>query len=95
VLVYFFKPEVAAGWTTLSLQISGMMFIFSILFVFFAEYLIQLTSANPTRSRRHLVFREIRSRLSRRSRRLNVVDPAGNFKLGAPAHIFAEPGEAQ
>jgi hypothetical protein len=93
VLVYFFKPEVAAGWTTLSLQISGMMFIFSILFVFFAEYLIQLTSANPTRSRRHLVFREIRSRLSRRRRRLNVASRQLQARCSRP-HFRGAGGSA-
>jgi hypothetical protein len=85
--VYLLKPDVQAGWTTLSLQTSGMMFIFSVLFVFLAEYLIQILSANPARSRRHLVSREITSQIARQGRRLNVIDGTGEFQLGAPADL--------
>jgi hypothetical protein len=88
--IYVFKPDVQAGWTTLSLQTSGMMFIFSVLFVFLAEYLIQILSANPARSRRHLVSREITSQIARQGRRLNVVDGAGEFQLGAPADLVED-----
>lgn len=87
--IYFFKKDVQAGWTTLSLQTSGMMFIFSVLFVFLAEYLIQILSTSPARGRRHLVTREITSQISRRSGRLNVVDGSGDFQLGAPADLVA------
>jgi hypothetical protein len=85
--VWLLKPDVQAGWTTLSLQSSGMMFIFSVLFVFLAEYLIQILSANPARSRRHLVSREITSQIARQEGRLNVIDGAGEFQLGAPADL--------
>jgi hypothetical protein len=85
--VYLLKPDVQAGWTTLSLQTSGMMFIFSVLFVFLAEYLIQILSANLARSRRHLVSREITSQIARQGGRLNVVDGSGEFQLGAPADL--------
>jgi hypothetical protein len=76
--VFLLKRDVAAGWTTLSLQLSGMMFIFSV---------IQLYAGAPPRSRRHLVLRELRSPSSRRAGRLNVVDADGRFQLGAPAWL--------
>lgn len=84
VAVYLFKPHVEAGWTTLSLQLAGMMFIFSVVLMFLSEYVIQIHAANPPRGRRTVVLREVRSPLSRRSMRLNVVDALGEFHVGAP-----------
>ncbi len=85
--VFLLKRDVAAGWTTLSLQLSGMMFIFSVVLLFVSEYVIQIYAGAPPRSRRHLVVRELRSPLSRRTERLNVVDAEGRFQLGAPAWL--------
>jgi hypothetical protein len=87
VIIYLFKPNVAAGWTTLSLQLAGMMFIFSLVFLFLCEYVIEIHAAHPPRSRRHRVTRELRSPLSRRSARLNVVDFNGQLQIGAPADL--------
>lgn len=87
VAVYLLKPHVEAGWTTLSLQLAGMMFIFSVVLMFLSEYVIQIHAANPPRGRRSLVLREVRSPLSRRSMRLNVVDALGEFHVGAPAGV--------
>lgn len=81
-VVYFFVPYVR-GWTTLSLQISGMMLLFSTIFILLAEYVVQIHSTNPARRRRGLVMREWRSARTKRSARLNVVDPGGNFQVGA------------
>lgn len=88
VAVYIFKPDVAEGWTTISLQLAAMMFIFSVLFMLLSEYVLQIHAAHPPRSLRHLVMREIRSTLSRRSARLNVVDAQGRFQLGAPPELI-------
>ena len=85
--VYLFKPDVAEGWTTISLQLAVMMFVFSMVLLFIGEYVIQIHSANPPRSRRYLVLRELRSPLSRRSARLNIVDAEGRFQLGQPAWL--------
>ena len=87
--VFLFQKNVAAGWTTLSLQLASMMFVFSIVLLFISEYVIQIHSASPPRSRRYLVVRELRSPLSRRTRRLNVVDGDGAFQLGKPAWLIA------
>ena len=88
--VFLFQKNVAAGWTTLSLQLASMMFVFSIVLLFISEYVIQIHSASPPRSRRYLVVRELRSPLSRRTRRLNVVDGDGQFQLGKPDWLIAE-----
>jgi hypothetical protein len=94
VLVYLFKTDVEPGWTTLSLQMAGMMFLFSTQFLFLSEYLVQILSAAPAIGRRHLVARELRGTLSRRSSRLNVVGKDGQFYLGAPPHLIRpEAGE--
>jgi hypothetical protein len=85
--VFLLKRDVAAGWTTVSLQLSGMMFIFSVVLLFLSEYVIQIYAGAPPRSRRHLVVRELRSPLSRRTERLNVVDAEGRFQLGKPAWL--------
>jgi hypothetical protein len=84
VAIYLFKTNVEPGWTTLSLQSAGMMFIFSLQFLFLSEYLVQILSTSPPANRRQLVARELRSAVSRRSGRLNVVDGEGKFQLGAP-----------
>jgi hypothetical protein len=88
--IYLFKRDVAAGWTTMSLQLAAMMFFFSIVLLFLSEYVIQIHSASPPRNRRYLVVRELRSPLSRRTRRLNVVDGEGRFQLGKPAPALAD-----
>ncbi len=86
--VYLFKPDVAAGWTTISMQLAAMMFIFSLVLLFISEYIIQIHSASPPRSRRYLVLRELRSPLSRRSARLNIVDSEGRFQMGQPSWLL-------
>jgi len=86
VVVYLFKPGVEAGWTTLSLQISGMMFLFSLLFALMAEYMLGIYRGLPPR-RRYVITREVRSPGQRHSRRLNVINEEGDFHLGMPAKI--------
>lgn len=95
VVIYIFKKDLIQGWTTMSLQLAGMMFIFSLIFLFLSEYIIQIHAANPPRTRRHLIAREIRSTLSRRSARLNVVNSAGDFQLGAPSNLSELAGRAK
>ncbi|WFU38850.1 hypothetical protein QA640_31250 [Bradyrhizobium sp. CB82] len=89
-IIYFFKTEVAPGWTTLSLQSAGMMFAMSLQFLFLSEYLIKILAASPVTSRRYLVAREVRGPLSRRSQRLNIVDQEGRYQVGAPADLLTE-----
>jgi polyisoprenyl-phosphate glycosyltransferase len=82
--VYMLKPDIAAGWTTISLQIAAMMFTFSLVLLFISEYVIQIHSSSPPRSHRYLVVRELRSTLSRRGGRLNIVDAEGRYQIGRP-----------
>jgi hypothetical protein len=81
-MVYVFKSDVEKGWTTLSLQVSGMMFLFSIMFFLLSEYMVQIYGMLAMR-RRRIVVRELRSGVTRRTGRLNVVDEAGEYRLGA------------
>jgi polyisoprenyl-phosphate glycosyltransferase len=86
IAVYLFKPGVEAGWTTLSLQISGMMFLFSLLFALMAEYVLGIYRGLPPR-RRYVITREVRSPGRRHLRRLNVINEEGDFHLGMPDKI--------
>jgi polyisoprenyl-phosphate glycosyltransferase len=85
-LVYLFKEDVAPGWATLSLQISIMMFLFSIMFALLAEYVLKVYRTIAPR-RGVTVVREIRSPLRRQSNRLNVIGTDGSFQLGAPRDL--------
>ncbi|WP_146101556.1 glycosyltransferase family protein [Rhodopila globiformis] len=81
VAVYLLKPDVLPGWTTLSLQISGMMFLFSLLFALMAEYVLGIYRGLAPR-RRYVITRELRSPKRRHATRLNVVGEDGSFHLG-------------
>ena len=76
ITVYLTKKNVAAGWTTLSLQLSALTFIVSLMFLMIAEYLVMIRGAMPPR-RRVAVARELRSVKTARSGMLNVVDHEG------------------
>jgi hypothetical protein len=87
---YMLKKDVQPGWTTLSLQISLLTFFASSMFALLAEYIVQIHSASSVR-RRFFVSRELRSQRSRRGQRLNVVDGAGTYRLGAPEDLAPPP----
>jgi hypothetical protein len=89
VLSYLLRKDIQPGWTTLSLQISLLTFFASSMFALLAEYIVQIHSASSVR-RRFFVAREIRSQRSRRGQRLNVVDGAGQYRLGAPEAAAVE-----
>ena len=91
IAVYLLKSDVVEGWTTISLQLAAMMFVFSLVLLFISEYVIQIHSASPPRSRRYLVVRELRSPLSRRSNRRNIVDAEGAYQLGKPSWAVSTP----
>jgi hypothetical protein len=84
VAIYLFSPVIERGWTTLSLQISGMMFLFSIVLLLLSEYIIQISHNLGGMRRVVPIVRELRSPLSRIGRQLNVVDEEGHYVLGAP-----------
>ena len=72
VAIYLFKDDVAEGWTTLSLQISGMFFLFSIVLALLSEYVIRIFQGGLGRPAYH-VAREVRSPALSREARLNVL----------------------
>jgi hypothetical protein len=72
VLIYLFKADVVEGWTTLSLQISGMFFLFSIVLALLSEYVIRIFQGGLGRPAYH-VGREFRSPALSREARLNVL----------------------
>ena len=83
VTVYLLKPDVAAGWTTLSLQLSGMMLLLSVILALLSEYVVQIYAATTVRRRRQVV-RELRSEKTAHSDRLNVTDGSGRYRFGGP-----------
>jgi len=93
-LVYLLKENVAPGWTTLSLQISIMMFLFSIMFALLAEYVLKMYRTMAPR-RGVTIVREIRSPLRRQSDRLNVIGTDGSFQLGAPRDLPPSRSESE
>jgi hypothetical protein len=80
VVVYFTKADVQAGWTTISLEISSMMLLFSIILTLISEYVLQIHSRLPAR-RRYVVVRELRSTRTRRPKRLNLAVGDGQLEL--------------
>jgi hypothetical protein len=88
VSVYLVRDDVAPGWTTLSLQLSGMMFIFALMFGLTAEYVLRLYRVSQPR-RKLSIVREMRSPHRRDAGRLNVVSGDGSYRLGAPPDVSA------
>jgi glycosyltransferase involved in cell wall biosynthesis len=71
ILIYIFKPDVAPGWTTLSLQAAGMFFLISVVLWLLSEYLLLMFD----RAARRNVYRiasEFSSNVQTRRARLNV-----------------------
>jgi glycosyltransferase involved in cell wall biosynthesis len=84
VVVYLLKSDVAPGWTTMSLQLSGMFFFISVAISVLAEYVfqaVQLSSRNPT----YHIAREFRSDNLPREQRLNVLLQATSSGTGSEA----------
>lgn len=73
VAVYVLKDDVAPGWTTLSLQTSGMFLLTSLILLVLGEYVLQLTMTLRSGTPWH-VAREFTSATVRRRRPLNVVE---------------------
>jgi hypothetical protein len=77
---YLTLDEVQPGWTTLSLQTSGQLFFFSLMFMMIAEYLLQIRS-NMTSRHRAPVTQEIRSPMSRHTAHIDVLDKGEDGEL--------------
>lgn len=76
IAVFFLKEDVAPGWTTLSLQTSGMFLLISLILLVLGEYVLQLAASVKTGPVWH-VAREFKSATVTRRTKLNIVDPRG------------------
>jgi len=76
IVIYFLKEDVTPGWTTLSLQTSGMFLLISLILLVLGEYVLQLAAAVKGAPAWH-VAREFKSAIITRSTKLNIVDPPG------------------
>ena len=74
VAIAIFKDNVADGWISLSLQISGLFFLVCIMLAILSEYLLQLLDAVKGGLRYHIAFQHHSASLSLASE-LNVVGP--------------------
>ncbi|HRD61643.1 MAG TPA: glycosyltransferase [Nocardioides sp.] len=54
VLVYVVRDDVAKGWTSLSLQISGLFFLVCIILAVMSEYILQILEATTQHPRYHI-----------------------------------------
>jgi len=70
--LFFFKDGVMPGWTTLSLQMSGMFFLLSLAIAILAEYVVHISGLSARRPPYHIA-REFRSNNITRLERLNIV----------------------
>lgn len=73
VAILIFKEDVAPGWATLSLQVSGMFFLFSIILALLAEYILRIFEGALNRPA-YSISRELSSPTLTRERLLSVVD---------------------
>jgi glycosyltransferase involved in cell wall biosynthesis len=73
VLIGIFKQDVAPGWVSLSLQISGLFFLTCIVLAMLSEYLLQVLEMTKGGPRYHIAYQGHSSRLSL-ANKLNIVD---------------------
>lgn len=67
--VYVFRSEVAPGWTTLSLQISGMFFLISIALAMMSEHILNIKGSKKVS---YHIARSFRSPVIDREEKLNL-----------------------
>ncbi|HTO84941.1 MAG TPA: glycosyltransferase [Methylomirabilota bacterium] len=83
IAIAVFKTGVAEGWTTLSLQISGMFFLVSMILALLSEYIVRIFEGSFRRPL-YMVAREMSSATLSRQQRLNILHnlPAKPKKTG-------------
>ena len=79
--ILVFKDDVAPGWATLSLQVSGMFFLFSIILALLAEYIVRIFEGALKRPA-YNISRELSSPTLTRKELLSVVDREGGEPRG-------------
>lgn len=71
IAVVLLKPDVAAGWVTLSLQQSGMFFLMSLVLLILSEYILHMTSLTNDGPLYHVAHEFTSSVMTRRDK-LNI-----------------------
>lgn len=71
IAVALLKPDVAPGWTTLSLQLSGMFFLISLVLWMLGEYILHMASLSNEGPMYH-VAQEFTSAVMTRRQKLNI-----------------------
>lgn len=71
ILIAMFKTDVAAGWVTLSLQLSGMVFLISLVLLVLGEYILNMASLSNQGPLYH-VAQEFTSAMMTRREKLNL-----------------------
>lgn len=83
VAISLFKPDVAPGWVSLSLQQSGMFFLISLVLLILGEYMLNMASLTNDGPAYHVGQEFTSARLTRRER-LNVEDVASSPVVRPP-----------
>ncbi len=83
VLIALFKPDVAPGWVSLSLQQSGMFFLISLVLLVLGEYVLQMASLSNGGPTYHVAQEFTSARITRREK-LNVEELRAMHVPGAP-----------
>lgn len=71
IAVALLKPDVAPGWVTLSLQLSGMFFLISLVLWMLGEYILHMASLSNEGPKYH-VAQEFTSAIMTRRQKLNI-----------------------
>ncbi len=93
VLIYVVRDDVAAGWTSLSLQISGLFFLVCIILAVMSEYILQILEATTHHPRYHIAAQRHSTTMDY-ARTRNVI--ATHAQAGRAIHGSADraPGSA-
>lgn len=75
VVIAFLKPNVAPGWTSLSLQLSGMFFLISLVLLVLGEYILHMASLSNEGPLYHVGQEFTSARMTRREK-LNIEEVA-------------------
>lgn len=71
IAIALFKPDVAPGWVTLSLQLSGMFFLITLVLWMLGEYILHMASLSNEGPKYH-VAQEFTSAIMTRRQKLNI-----------------------
>lgn len=88
VIIGTFKPDIAPGWVSMSLQQSGMFFLISLVLLILGEYILNMTSLSNEGPEYHVAQEFTSARISRREK-LNIVTVSSS-----PVEGSSLPGQA-